>query len=326
MKRIFVLVISTILLIFCCAACSEKESNKLTNVRIAFLPNITHAQALLMKEEGKLEEVYGDGINITWTSFNTGTEIITALFAKEIDISYIGPVPAISAYSQSQGDVKIIAGAANGGSVLVARNGSTIKTVNDLKGKTVTVASFGNNQHLSLLSLLSNNWLSPISDGGDVDIRAIANADAVNLMNDGKIDAAFIPEPWGSVMVDNGSAYFALDYNEIDEKGIPNTTVVVVRKEFYDNHPDEVEMFLQEHKDATDYINNHTDEARSLINKQYKALTEIAIDDTILISALSRTEFSVTIPYDSIMDFAQISVDNGFIEEMPRSDIFMEAG
>jgi NitT/TauT family transport system substrate-binding protein len=254
-KLIALFTATTIMLAVLCTACGTQDSSDdFVAIRVAFLPNVTHAQALLMVEQKRLEEAYGSE-KVSWTPFNTGTEITTALFAQEIDIAYIGPVPAITAYSQSKGDVRIIAGAANGGSVLVAREGSNIETVADLSGKTVTVASFGNNQHLSLLALLSKNGLAPTSEGGDVDIRSMANADVVNLMNDGTIDAAFVPEPWGSVMVNNGSAYFALDYDEIDANGIPNTTVIIVRQEFYDKHPDVVREFLGIHNDVTNYIN-----------------------------------------------------------------------
>ena len=50
-------------------------------------------------------------------------EAIEALFAGEIDITYIGPNPAISGYVRSQGEaLRIVAGATSGGAALVVRN------------------------------------------------------------------------------------------------------------------------------------------------------------------------------------------------------------
>ena len=55
------------------------------------------------------------------------------MFSKDIDIGYIGPVPAVSANIKSKGDFVIISGAAKGGTVLIAKKGSNIQSVKDLK-------------------------------------------------------------------------------------------------------------------------------------------------------------------------------------------------
>lgn len=56
---------------------------------------------------------------VSWTSFNAGPAEVEAVFAGEIDLGYIGPVPALSANAKSNGEVKIISNVTNAGAVLL---------------------------------------------------------------------------------------------------------------------------------------------------------------------------------------------------------------
>ena len=67
--------------------------------------------------------LFGKDINVKWTAFNAGPAEVETLFAGDIDIGYIGPVPAIGANVKSNGDVQILSGAAKGGAILIRREG-----------------------------------------------------------------------------------------------------------------------------------------------------------------------------------------------------------
>ena len=70
--------------LFTCSlsSCGSKEiSSGKINVRIAYFPNIIHTQALVMKNQGTLEEKWKDVCNVTWTSFNAGPAETEAVFA-----------------------------------------------------------------------------------------------------------------------------------------------------------------------------------------------------------------------------------------------------
>ena len=134
-----------------------KDSKKTKEVNVGYFNNITHAQALMMKAEGTLDKSLGDDVSVKWTAFNAGPAEVEALFSGDIDIGYIGPVPAISANVKSKGDVVIISSATKGGAVLVKRKGADINSVADLDGKVVAIPQIGNTQHLCLLKLLADN-------------------------------------------------------------------------------------------------------------------------------------------------------------------------
>src|SRR4051812_33205233 len=112
-------------------------------IRVGHFPNITHAQALVahnFSRQGKgwFEERLGPGTKIEWFVYNAGPSAMEAIFAQSIDLTYVGPGPALNAYTKSNGaEVRLIAGAANGGAALVVQPDQHLKAPADFRGKNV---------------------------------------------------------------------------------------------------------------------------------------------------------------------------------------------
>lgn len=314
-----VCLILTIVLIL--VGCGSINKNEKTMVRVAYFPNITHAQALVMKEKRSLEEKLGNDCEVTWTSFNAGPAEVEAMFAGQIDIGYIGPVPAISANVKSKGDFKIIAGATNGGAALVTREGVDISTIADLANKKVAIPQLGNTQHLMLLKLLTDAGLAVSSKGGTVEVVAASNADILNLMDQGSIDAALVPEPWASTIVTKGNAKIALDYKQLWREGDYSTAVVVTSKEFVEEHADIVKQFMEVHKETTAYIVNNQEEVQAIVNNEIEADTGKSLEEDILDTAFKSMTVTEVIPADSIWAFAELNFQEGFIDKMPEDSL-----
>ncbi len=287
-----------------------------SEVSIGYFNNVTHPQALYMKSQKTLEDSLGTDKKVRWTAFNAGPAEVEALFSGDIDIGYIGPVPAVSANVKSKGDVVILSGSSTGGAILVKRPEAGIETVDDLDGKTVAIPQIGNTQHLSLLKLLSENGLKPVSEGGTVTVSAVANADVANMMERGDVDAALVPEPWGATLLKDG-AELLLDYDEFYMEGKYNVAVVVVRKEFMEENPEVVEKFLAAHEAASKAINEEKDNALSIINEELKSATGKALGEDIISESFERIGVTTELNKESVLDFAQISQEQGFIDELP---------
>ena len=302
------------------AGCGSNKASGSKEVHIGYFNNVTHAQALLMKSEGILEDTFGDDVKVTWTGFNAGPAEVEALFAGDIDIGYIGPVPAISANVKSDGDVSIISGASMAGAELIRAKGAKISSIKDLAGKTVAIPQIGNTQHLCLLQLMKENGLDTVENGGNVTVTAVENADVLNMMENGNIDAAVVPEPWGSTLVKAG-AEIVLDYNELYLEGNYPVAVVVVRNEFLEAHPDYVKSFLNAHQNATTQINEDIEGAAVVINDEINAATGKSIAPDILTSAFSKLTITDEVNPDAIDDFAEISLDQKFIDKLPENII-----
>ena len=317
LKRISALVLVLVMAVGF-TACSNGNT-KSNEIHIGYFNNVTHPQALLMKSEKLLGDSLDEGTTVKWTAFNAGPAEQEALFSGNIDIGYIGPVPAITANSKSLGDVVILSGATKGGAVLVKRRGTDINSVKDLANKNVAIPQIGNTQHLCLLDLLEQNGLKPTTEGGNVTISAVANADVANTMERGDIDAALVPEPWGATLLSQG-AELVLDYDEVFLEGKYDVAVVVVRKEFLENNPELVEKFLEAHNLATERINSDTDSSLEIINKELDEATGKSLSESIIKEAFSRIGVSTEINKDSISKFAQISQNQEFIDEIPEDD------
>jgi hypothetical protein len=120
-------------------------------LRLGYAPNLTHAQALVGLARGDFERALPRPWRLAGTPFNAGPAMVEALFAGELDVAYLGPIPAINGFVQSKGRaLRIVSGSASGGSGLVVRRGSGIETDRDLAGHAIAVPQFGGTQDVAL--------------------------------------------------------------------------------------------------------------------------------------------------------------------------------
>ena len=298
-----------------CASTAVEQ--KAAKVRIAHFPNITHSQALVGRATGQFQKAFGESNVIEWKTFNAGPAEIEALFAGEVDIGYIGPGPAINGYTKSKGDLQIIAGATDAGAILITRKDLVLKNVGELSGKRVAVPQFGNTQDLSLRHILLINGLQDTTKGGTVEIRQADNPDIKTLLDQGEIDAALVPEPWGARLVREVKAHVLLDEKQVWHDGKYTTAVVVANTKFIKEHPDIVEKFLRTHVELTNYINSHPEEGKEILNSQIKELTGKPLAKEILEESFRRILVTNNPEKDSVVDFVQLSVNAGFIKKAP---------
>jgi NitT/TauT family transport system substrate-binding protein len=297
-------------------------SSENVKVRIGYFPNITHSQALVGKADGKFQNALGTKNSIEWKQFNAGPAEIEALFAGEIDIGYIGPGPAISGYTKSKGALQIIAGATDAGAILVTRKDLKLNNISELSGKKVAVPQFGNTQDLSLRNLLKQKGLKDTTKGGTVEILQAENPDIKTLLDKGDIDAALVPEPWGSRLVKEINANVLLDYYQIWRNGKYSTAVVIASTKFIKEHPDLVEKFLRTHIELTDNLHINIEKEKISVNSQIKELTQKDLAKDVLDAAFKRLTITYDPESDSILELAKLSKDAGFISELPDKNLF----
>ncbi len=216
-------------------------------LRLGYFPNITHATALVGVGKGIFEEKLADNVTLETSTFSTGTEASEALFADAIDMTYIGPNPAINAYAKSDGAaVRVISGATSGGAFLVVK--PEINSPADLKGKVLATPSLGNTQDVALRSWLKENGLSSDeAGGGDVSIAPQENSQTLQTFLSGDIQGAWVPEPWATRLIQEGGGKVLVDERDLWPEGQYVTTHVMVATKFLDEHPDVVQQFLEGH-------------------------------------------------------------------------------
>ena len=307
-----------------CGSGQEAEKTgaerKPLTIRVGHFPNITHSQALVGLADGTFQKALGDNVTIDRKLFNAGPAEIEALLAGEIDLGYIGPVPAINGFVKSKGWLQVIAGATNAGAVLVVREDAGIDRVQDLAGKKVAVPQFGNTQDIALRKVLADAGLKDAAKGGNVTVLQVETPDILTTFAQKELDAALVLEPWGSRLVKQAGGRLLLNWNQVWREGNYTTAVVIARTEFLKEHPDVVEKWLAAHVELTERIVKEVDSSKILVNAQLKELTKKELSKDILDSSFSRMTPTYDPASESIREFVTLFVKNGYLKESPNID------
>ena len=224
-------------------------------VRIGYFANLTHAQGVLGVASGDFQQAVAPSTPTTRV-FNAGPSLIEALFARQIDIGYVGPGPAINAHLKSKGSgIRIVAGAAANGVLIVAGPNSGVSSFAEIKGKRVATPQLGNTQDIA-----ARHFLTTLLKQEDAkNVLPIANAEQASLMSRGEIDVAWAPEPWGSrLLIENGAKLVAQEKDLWPNKAF-TLTLVVTTPEFLRKHPDVVEKVLVVHRGWTKRLQDAPD-------------------------------------------------------------------
>jgi NitT/TauT family transport system substrate-binding protein len=278
-------------------------------LRLGYMPNLTHAQAVLGIHDGSLAEAAG--VRIRPRLFTSGPALITALFAGAIDVAYVGPSPAVTGYVRSQGQaLRIIAGAASGGAVLVVRPGVDPAR---LDGTRLATPGTANTQDVSLRHYLDGLGLRPRERGGTVTVTPLPPAEIMGLLARGHLDGAWVPEPWGAYLIREAGAGLVLDERDLWPGGRFPTTLVAVSTAYLQRHPEIVRGFLTGHVAITRWIQSHPEEARVRLQQALAALQGRALPDAVVADALSRIDFTIDPLPDAVAAQAQRAYDLGYL-------------
>lgn len=303
----------SISLFFAAAAFSFAE----TKVRVGHFPNITHAQgviahALSRQGKGWFEQRLGPGTKIEWFIYNAGPSAMEAIFAKSIDLTYVGPGPALNAYTKSNGEeIRLIAGAANGGAGLVVQADQNLKAPADFRGKKIATPQLGNTQDISCRAWLTEGGLKITQLGGDAQVLPTQNPDQLGLFKGKKVDGVWTVEPWLSRLEQEASGKVL-----VEEKDAA-TTVLVSSVRFLNQQRDLVKRFAQAHAELTDWIIKNPDEAQRLIKAELLEETKSDMSPQLIAAAWKRIVFTAETPRASVEKFMQNSVRAGFIKTAP---------
>ncbi len=290
-----------------------------TTIRVGAFPNITHAQAMVGKANGWFDKAMGPQVKVQWTGFNAGPAAIEALFGGAIDMTYVGPNPAINGYVRSNGEaLRVISGAASGGASLIVRNDSGIQKPQDFHGKRMASPQFGNTQDVALRNWLKSNGLNSNDKGGDVQIIPMANPDQLTLFLKKDLDAAWTPEPWATRLIHEGNGRLFLDERSLWPHGQFVIGLLVVNTKFLRNHPDLVKNWIRANVALTDWINAHPTDAKKLLNQEIQSETGKALPQFVLDEAFTRMEVTYDPLQGAMMTAAKQAFDDGFLgRQMP---------
>jgi len=286
-------------------------------LRVGHFPNITHVQALVahgLSRQGRgwFEEHLGPDVKIQWLVYNAGPSPMEALFADSIDLTYVGPSPAINAYAKARGDdIRIVAGAVEGGAALVVQPDSGLRGPVDFRGKKLGTPQLGNTQDVAARAWLASSGLKITFTGGDVQVIPTANPDQLGLFQSRDLDAVWTVEPWVSrlEMEANGKV--------LVEERDAIATVLAASAKMLASGRDLVRKFVAAHEELTEWIRAHPAEAQAAVREELLAETRTDVKAALVARAWPRIVVTGKITQVPLDLFVRKAKEAGFLRTAP---------
>jgi NitT/TauT family transport system substrate-binding protein len=279
------------LLALLAAGCARGNAESARRLRVGFFPNVTHAVALVGIESGRFARALGPGVRLDPRPFAAGTELVTAIAAGEIDLAYIGPGPTITGYVAGV-PIRVLAGAAEGGSVLVSRGDLTIESPAALSGRRVSIPAYGNTQDVLLRGILARFGLRDTTRGGSVEVVRVESADVRLLFEQKQLDAALLPEPWAARVEVEARARVVLDWREVWREGRYPSALLVATDALLRERPDVADAWLAVHREIVAWIRAQPEEARQAIDTALFHHTRKRLPPGVLERAIARMQIT----------------------------------
>lgn len=196
-------------------------------------------------------------------------EISPQVIQGNADIVCVPANLASVLYNRTEGGVKVLA-INTLGVLYICENGSTVDSVDDLKGKTIFASGKGATPEYALNYILSQNGIDPETD---VTIEwKSEHAECLAALTSTDNSVALLPQPFvTTAQTQNENIKTVLDITEEWER-LGNgsaclTGAVIVRTEFAEQYPKEVEEFLERYAQSVEYVNANVADAAQLVGK-----------------------------------------------------------
>ncbi|WP_421681570.1 ABC transporter substrate-binding protein [Stutzerimonas urumqiensis] len=160
--------------------------------KVGFIRVMDDAQAMVAYEAGLYEK---HGLDVELIEFSSGTDLIKAIVGGQLDTGVLGFTNAV-AWASKGADLKVVGGAQQGYHSIVARKGTGIEKVEDLAGHTLASQKEGSTADTVLRGVTLK---AAGVDPSEVNIMGVSPAVAVQSLVAGRVDAAFLFEPYDRI-------------------------------------------------------------------------------------------------------------------------------
>ena len=224
---------------------------------------------VLLKARGTLEKRLAEqGVDVQWTEFPGGPQLLEGLNVGSIDFGVTGETPPV--FAQAAGaDLLYVAyepPAPTSEAILVPKD-SPIKSVKDLKGKKV-VLNKGSNVHYLLVRALEDAGLKY----SDIQTIFLPPADARAAFERGSVDAWVIWDPYQAAAEQQLQARTLRDASALAD----NHQFYLATKPYAEQHPKVIETLIEEVRNVGEWAKANPEE----VTQQVAPLLGLALDIT----------------------------------------------
>lgn len=238
-------IITSCALVLSLSACSpakEATTNSKQTLNFGAMSSVDAVPIVIANEKGFFKK---EGVEVNFESFKNSKDRDAAFQGGNLD-GVICDEIAISLYQNADFNVKIT-GATDGDFMLISNPESGIKSVNDIKGKSVAISEKTSIEY-SLDKILEKNSLEP----NDVEKSIVpAIPTRLEMLRNNNVDAALLPEPFASLAIKDGGIL-------LGSAGNLNvySSVTAFTEKSIDDKSSEIKAFYKAYNEAVDYINS----------------------------------------------------------------------
>ena len=288
--------------------------NSGNEIRVAFFPSISHAVPIVGIENNIFQENLTEKKIIEVKIFDSGPQVIESLFANSIDLAYVGPGPVINGFLKSNGqDLKILAGAANGGASFIIQKDSGLDSIENFQGKRIASPQISNTQDVSLRHYLSTHGLEPVEKGGTVFVLNISNPDIYTLFAKGDIDGAWVPEPWATILVEELDGIRLFNESQFWPEKQFSSVLLIGRTNFIEQNPETVEKWILSNQKTAEWINSNPDKTKMIYNEFMQDYMGKTFSKKIIDESFSNLEITSDPIKNSVLTFAERADSLGYL-------------
>ncbi|WP_274364584.1 ABC transporter substrate-binding protein [Paenibacillus thermotolerans] len=298
-------------------ASQETPTKEPTKLRLGYLNVMDDAQTILAYRADLYKK---HGIDAEMQMFTSGTDLIKAIVGGQIDAGVLGFTNALS-WLDKGADLKIVGAAQTGYHSMLVGKDSEVTSLDQLKGKSVASQKEGSTADVVLNGVV---WSKAGFTKQDVTMQYVSPAVAIQSLAAGKVDAAFVFEPYSSI------AKLSYDANEIYEigKDWPFPCMVVIASgDLVNNKKEAMYQMLDAQKEAIEMLENDPAKAAKLITDDF--ITEDTITkadgstvpaEEVIKASIESQEFNWELTEQDIArmdEVGQMMVDQGILEKKP---------
>ena len=304
--------ISLAVVLFATVVYVQESENVKPALRVTAFANAGHAAPIIGMERGIFAKEIPD-IDIELRIYDSGPQAIESLFSKSSDMAYVGPGPAVNGFLRSDGEVVILGGAASGGASFVVQSDSGIDSIAKLDKMRVAAPQIANTQDVSLRYHLHENGLSEAERGGTVYVINVPNPDIYTLFSKGDVDAAWVPEPWATLLVEDLNGVRIFEESQLWDNNEFASVLLVARTKYVMENPHIVQGWLNGHKESVSWINENPKESSRILYEFIKREFGSSFREEIISESLSRIKITSDIIPESVEEFASRAHSLGYL-------------
>jgi NitT/TauT family transport system substrate-binding protein len=272
--------------------------------RVGYVRVMDDAQAMLAYEAGLYEKY---GLDAELIEFSSGTDLIKGIVGGQLDIGVLGFSNAFT-WASKGADLKIVGGAQRGYHAMLVRDDAGIDSIAGLEGKNLASQKQGSTADIVLKGVtLAEAGLAP----SDLNIMGVAPSVAIQSLVGGRVDAAFLFEPYASI------AKLVAPVKEIYEIGevwpFP-CMVVITSGETLEKRKDVLWAALDAQREAIDMLENSPEEAAPYITDYFirepvvESLNQGDIaSEKVITDAIKTNDFSARLTADDISRMKELA-------------------